>query len=89
MTARPSEARALAHLIEIIDAIGKAGAGFQSLSESIDPTTAGGSLAFHMMGALVEFERSLIAERTKAGMRVLLSPSLGPAVAVRENYGRP
>ena len=51
--------------------------------------TAGGSLAFHMMGALVEFERSLIAERTKAGMRVLLSPSLGPAVAVRENYGRP
>lgn len=60
--------RSLGHLIEIIDAIGKGGAGFASLSESIDTTTAGGRLVFHMMGALAEFERSLIGERTKAGM---------------------
>lgn len=61
--------RSLAHLIEIIDGIGKAGAGFASLTESIDTTTAGGRLVFHMMGALAEFERGLIAERTRAGMK--------------------
>jgi len=61
--------RSLGHLIEIIDGIGKAGAGFASLSESIDTTTAGGRLVFHMMGALAEFERSLIADRTRAGMK--------------------
>jgi DNA invertase Pin-like site-specific DNA recombinase len=61
--------RSLAHLIELIDTIGKQGAGFASLTESIDTTTAGGRLVFHMMGALAEFERGLIAERTRAGMR--------------------
>lgn len=61
--------RSLAHLIHVIDGLGKAGAGFVSLSESIDTTTAGGRLIFHMMGALAEFERSLIGERTSAGMQ--------------------
>lgn len=61
--------RSLAHLIHVIDGLGKAGAGFVSLSESIDTTTAGGRLIFHMMGALAEFERSLIGERTSAGMK--------------------
>ena len=61
--------RSLAQLIVMIDGIGQAGAGFQSLSESIDTTTAGGRLVFHVMGALAEFERSLIGERTKAGMQ--------------------
>ena len=49
--------RSLAHLIEIIDGIGKAEAGFASVTEAIDTTTAGGRLVFHMMGALAEFER--------------------------------
>jgi len=44
------------------------GAGFRSLSEAIDTTTAGGRLLFHVMGALAEFERTLISERTRAGM---------------------
>ena len=61
--------RSLGQLIVMIDGIGKAGAGFQSLSEAIDTTTAGGRLVFHVMGALAEFERSLIGERTKAGMQ--------------------
>jgi DNA invertase Pin-like site-specific DNA recombinase len=61
--------RSLSHLIEVIDRFGKDGVGFQSLSESIDTTTAGGRLLFHLMGALAEFERALIAERTKAGMK--------------------
>jgi DNA invertase Pin-like site-specific DNA recombinase len=60
--------RSLSHLIEIIQTLGQRGVGFQSISENIDTTTAGGRLVFHMMGSLAEFERSLIAERTKAGL---------------------
>ncbi|MEO4045359.1 recombinase family protein [Hoeflea sp. CAU 1731] len=60
--------RSLSFLIDLIDQLGRQGAGFQSLSESIDTTTAGGKLIFHVMGALAEFERSLISERTKGGM---------------------
>lgn len=48
--------------------LGKQGAGFQSLSDGIDTTTASGTLVFHIMGALAQFERALISERTKAGM---------------------
>lgn len=54
------------------------GRGFQSLTEAIDTETAGGRLVFHLMGALAEFERSLIAERTKAGLR---------AAKARGNHG--
>lgn len=61
--------RSLGHLIEIIAGLGRAGVGFASLTEAIDTTTAGGRLVFHMMGALAEFERGLIAERTTAGMK--------------------
>jgi DNA invertase Pin-like site-specific DNA recombinase len=60
--------RSLAHLIEIIGLLESRGIGFQSLTEAIDSTTAGGKLIFHVMGALAEFERALISERTKAGM---------------------
>jgi DNA invertase Pin-like site-specific DNA recombinase len=61
--------RSLGHLIQVIAELGKKRVGFRSLSESIDTETAGGRLVFHMMGALAEFERSLIAERTRAGMK--------------------
>jgi DNA invertase Pin-like site-specific DNA recombinase len=60
--------RSLPHLIEIVAHLGERRIGFQSLSEAIDTTSAGGKLIFHVMGALAEFERSLIVERTKAGM---------------------
>ncbi len=60
--------RSLAHLIEIIGRLDDEGIGFRSLSEAIDTTTAGGRLLFHVMGALAEFERTLISERTRAGM---------------------
>jgi len=59
--------RNLAHLIETIEALRARGVGFQSLSEAIDTTSAQGKLLLHMLGALAEFERSLIAERTAAG----------------------
>ena len=45
------------------------GIGFRSLQESIDTTTSGGRLIFHIFGALAEFERNLIRERTMAGLR--------------------
>lgn len=60
--------RSLPHLIEVIRDIEGKGAHFQSLTEGIDTTTAQGRLTFHLMGALAEFERSLIVERTKAGL---------------------
>jgi len=60
--------RSLSHLIDVVQTLGERGVGFRSLSESIDTTTAGGRLVFHIMGALAEFERSLISERTRAGM---------------------
>lgn len=60
--------RSLRYLVDIIDQLGKRDIHFVSLSENIDTTTSGGRLLFHMMAALAEFERSLISERTRAGM---------------------
>ena len=51
-----------------MSSLGDQGVHFQSLTESIDTSSAGGELLFHILGALAQFERSLISERTKAGM---------------------
>jgi DNA invertase Pin-like site-specific DNA recombinase len=59
--------RSLAQLIATIDELRRASVGFQSISEQIDTTTAQGTLVFHLLGALAQFERALIAERTFAG----------------------
>lgn len=60
--------RSLPHLIEVVAGLNARGCEFQSLTEAIDTTSAGGKLVFHIMGALAEFERALIVERTKAGV---------------------
>lgn len=60
--------RSLRYLVDLIDQFGKNSIHFVSLMENIDTTSSGGRLLFHMMAALAEFERSLISERTKAGM---------------------
>lgn len=60
--------RSLKHLIETITALEERGVAFQSIQESIDTTTSGGRLVFHIFGALAEFERNLIRERTRAGL---------------------
>jgi len=60
--------RSLPHLIETISALEARGVGFRSLTEAIDTTTPGGRLIFHVFGALGQFERDLIRERTKAGL---------------------
>src|SRR5512144_2185298 len=60
--------RSLRHLIDTIGALQERGIGFKSLQERIDTTTSGGKLVFHVFGALAEFERDLIRERTQAGL---------------------
>lgn len=60
--------RSLKQLIELMSLIEHRKIGFQSLQESINTTTSGGKLIFHIFGALAEFERNLIQERTKAGL---------------------
>ena len=59
--------RSLPHLIETIGELGARGVGFKSVQESIDTTTPGGRLVFHVFGALA-IERELIQERTLAGL---------------------
>jgi DNA invertase Pin-like site-specific DNA recombinase len=61
-------ARSIKQLIETVEGLEKQGIGFRSLTETIDTTTNGGRLVFHIFAALAEFERSIIRERTLAGL---------------------
>ena len=60
--------RSLRELIDLVGQLEGRGVGFRSLKESLDTTTAGGRLIFHVFGALAEFEREIIRERTMAGL---------------------
>ncbi|KQR29801.1 recombinase family protein [Curtobacterium sp. Leaf154] len=60
--------RSIRHLIDQLHALGERGVGFRSLQETIDTTSSGGRLVFHVFAALAEFERDLIKERTHAGL---------------------
>jgi DNA invertase Pin-like site-specific DNA recombinase len=60
--------RSLKHLIEAITKLNNRKIGFKSITENIDTTTSGGKLVFHIFGALAEFERDIIRERTNAGL---------------------
>ena len=63
--------RSVRHLIDVVEDLRQRGVGFKSLRDgSIDTTTASGKLIFHIFTALAEFERSLIQERTRAGLSV-------------------
>jgi DNA invertase Pin-like site-specific DNA recombinase len=61
--------RSLNHLIETITNLNNRKIGFMSIQENIDTTTSGGKLIFHIFGALAEFERDIIKERTQAGLQ--------------------
>jgi DNA invertase Pin-like site-specific DNA recombinase len=65
--------RSLPHLIETVNRLGKRGVGFRSLTEGVDTGTPNGRLVFHIFGALTEFERDLIRERTGAGLAAALA----------------
>ena len=73
--------RSLKHLIETITKLNNRKIGFKSITENIDTTTSGGKLVFHIFGALAEFERDIIRERTNAGLQA--------ARARGRNGGRP
>jgi len=61
--------RSLKHLIDTITKLNDRKIGFKSITENIDTTTSGGKLIFHIFGALAEFERDIIKERTLAGLQ--------------------
>lgn len=61
--------RSLRELLETVEMLKKQGIGFMSLEERIDTTSAAGELVFHVFGAIAHFERRLIAERTRDGLR--------------------
>ena len=60
--------RSLKDLVGRVDELREAGVGFRSLTEGVDTTSPTGKLVFHVFGALAEFERDLIRERTMAGL---------------------
>ena len=60
--------RSLKNLIELVSELDSGGVAFQSLQEAIDTNSPGGKLVFHIFGALAEFERNLIRDRTQAGL---------------------
>ena len=60
--------RSVRHLIDVVAELDRRGVAFRSLTENIDTSTPGGKLTFHLFGALAEFQRDLIRERTLAGL---------------------
>ncbi|HWH81720.1 MAG TPA: recombinase family protein [Burkholderiaceae bacterium] len=66
-------ARSIRDLLNIIDRIERSGATFRSLTETFDTTTPAGKMAFQMLGIVAEFERSIIRERSMAGLEVARS----------------
>lgn len=63
--------RSLKDLIEMVALLESKGIGLRSLQEAIDATSSSGKLVFHIFGALAEFERNLIKERTQAGLQAV------------------
>lgn len=61
--------RSIRHLIDQLDALQERGIEFRSLQDSIDTSSSGGRLVFHIFASLAEFERDLIRERTNAGLK--------------------
>ncbi len=66
-------ARSLKQLIETVEGLEEREIGFKSLTETIDTTTPGGRLVFTIFAGLAEFERSIIRERTLAGLEAARS----------------
>ena len=62
-------ARSVSHLLRALETFQALGVGFVSLSESLDTSTPAGRMVFTVLGAVAELERSLIAERVRAGLR--------------------
>ena len=61
--------RSLGDLVKLVTTLEEQKIGFESLQEKIETTSASGKLVFHVFAALAEFERNLISERTRAGLK--------------------
>ncbi len=81
--------RSLRHLIDTVTGLDAQGVGFRSLRESIDTTTSGGRLVFHLFGALAQFEREVIRDRTvsRAGVGAGPGPGRGTATEADRRPG--
>jgi len=77
-------ARSLKDLVEMISELDERKIGFKSVTESIDTTSAGGKLIFHIFGALAEFEHNLIRERTLAGLAAARARGRKPAMTSQD-----
>ena len=71
--------RSLKNLIQLVERLETVKVGLRSLQENIDTTSSGGRLVFHLFGALAEFERNLIRERTQAGLLAVRARGPGEA----------
>jgi DNA invertase Pin-like site-specific DNA recombinase len=60
--------RSLKDLLHIMERVRDAGAGFRSITEAVDTTTSVGRMVMQMLGSFAEFERSMVRERTRAGL---------------------
>ena len=81
--------RSLAHLIGLVDGLGKRGVQFRSLTEALDTTTPAGRLLFHIVGAVAQFEREITVERTRAALALAKRsgrPLGRPSLVTREQY---
>lgn len=65
--------RSLKELVSLVDRLSASGVGFESLNERLDTTSASGELVFHIFGAIAQFERRLMVERTRAGLHAARS----------------
>jgi len=61
--------RSLSHLLALLDEFKKKSVNFVAITQNLDTTSATGNLLFQIMGAFAEFERNIISERTKEGMK--------------------
>lgn len=71
-------ARSLSHLLEIVETLRGKGAYFRSIGDPIDTSSAQGMLMTQMLGAFAEFERALIRERTRAGLKAAVARGAKP-----------
>lgn len=71
-------ARSLSHLLEIVETLRAKGAYFKSINDPIDTSSAQGMLMTQMLGAFAEFERALIRERTRAGLKAAVARGAKP-----------
>jgi len=82
-------ARSLSHLLAVVEGLRAKGAHFRSLADPIDTSGPSGVLVLQMLGAVAEFERSLIRERTKAGLQAARRADGWVAIQACERAIRP